>query len=106
MSADWIYDGELLLCRPNPVHRWYQFSDMRQDELLLFIEHDFADPDHPPVMHSAFADPRCPPGAVGRSSVEVRTFAFFGNEAQPRRRMTSRRTSPITLRAKVQASAA
>lgn len=77
LSADWIYDGELLLCRPNPAHRWYQFSDMRQDELLLFIEHDFSDPDHPPVMHSAFVDPRCPPGTAGRASVEVRTFAFF-----------------------------
>jgi hypothetical protein len=77
LSADWIYDGELLLCRPNPAHRWYQFSNMRQDELLLFIEHDFNDPAHPPVMHSAFADPHAPPGATGRASVEVRTFAFF-----------------------------
>jgi hypothetical protein len=77
LSADWIYNGELLLCRHNPAHRWYQFSDMRQDELLLFVEHDFADPGHPPVMHSAFADPRCPPGTAGRASVEVRTFAFF-----------------------------
>jgi hypothetical protein len=77
LSADWIIDDELLLCRPNPAHRWYQFSDMRRDELLLFIEHDFADPTRPPVMHSAFADPRCPPGAVGRASVEVRAFAFF-----------------------------
>ena len=76
-SPDLSYTGELLLCRPNVAHRWYQFSDMRRDELLLFVEHDFADPDHPPVMHSAFADPRCPPGAVGRASVEVRTFAFF-----------------------------
>jgi len=77
LSADWIIDDELLLCRPNPAHRWYQFSDMRQDELLLFIVHDFSDPAHPPVMHSAFVDPRCPPGAIGRASVEVRTFAFF-----------------------------
>ena len=77
LSADWIYDGELLLCRPNPSHRWYHFSDMRQDELLLFVEHDFSNPAHPPVMHSAFADARCPPGAVGRESVEVRAFAFF-----------------------------
>ncbi len=77
LSAEWIYDGELLLCRPNPAHRWYQFSDMRQDELLLFVEHDFSDPTHPPVMHSAFVDPRCPPGAIGRASIEVRTFAFF-----------------------------
>jgi hypothetical protein len=77
LSADWIYDGELLLCRANPAHRWYQYSDMRQDELLLFVEHDFADPARPPVMHSAFADPHCPPGTPGRASVEVRTFAFF-----------------------------
>jgi hypothetical protein len=71
------YGDELSLCRANPRHRWYQFSRMRQDELLLFVEHDFAEPDSPPVMHSAFADPGCPPGVAGRASVEVRTFAFF-----------------------------
>jgi hypothetical protein len=77
LSADWIINDELLLCRPDPAHRWYQFSDMRQDELLLFVEHDFADPAKPPVMHSAFVNPRCPPGTPGRASVEVRAFAFF-----------------------------
>jgi hypothetical protein len=71
------YAGELSLCRANPGHRWYQFSAMGQDELMLFVEHDFARPDRPPVMHSAFADPLCPPNAAGRASVEVRTFAFF-----------------------------
>jgi hypothetical protein len=71
------YAGTLSLCRANPRHRWYQFSAMRQDELLLFVEQDFADPARPPVMHSAFADPDCPPGVRGRASVEVRTFAFF-----------------------------
>lgn len=71
------YGDALSLCRANPRHRWYQVSAMRQDELLLFVEHDFADPARPPVMHSAFADPLCPPSAVGRASVEVRTFAFF-----------------------------
>jgi hypothetical protein len=71
------YADELSLCRADPRHRWYQFSSMRQDELLLFVEHDFARPNRPPVMHSAFADPYCPSSAVGRASVEVRTFAFF-----------------------------
>jgi hypothetical protein len=76
-SPDARYMSELLLCRANPDHRWYQFSAMGQDELLLFVEHDFAAPLSPPVMHAAFRDPHCPPGTAGRASVEVRLFAFF-----------------------------
>ena len=71
------YRGDLSLCRYNEGHRWYCFSDMSPDEVLLFLGFDFADDAPCGAMHSAFHDPGCPADAPGRSSVEVRMFAFF-----------------------------
>ncbi len=71
------YTGELSLCAYSPRHEWYCYKDMTPDEVLLFLGFDFSEPGRPGVMHSAFADPTCPKGAPGRSSVEVRVYAFF-----------------------------
>ena len=72
-----VYEGELSLCTFNERHRWYSYSDMRPDEVLLFLGFDFAEPHLCGTMHSAFRDPECPKGVPGRASVEVRVFAFF-----------------------------
>jgi hypothetical protein len=71
------YQDELSLCRYNPRHEWFNFSDMTPDEVLLFIGYDYANPGKCGAMHTAFRDPTCPPGVPGRASIEVRMFAFF-----------------------------
>ena len=68
---------EALLLKHNPAHRWYFFSDMSRDEVLVFKRHDtdLREPHH--VPHSAFSDPRVPAGCAPRASVEIRTIAYW-----------------------------
>jgi hypothetical protein len=68
---------EALLLRYSPAHRWYFFSDMTPDEVLVFKRHDtdLREPHH--VPHSAFSDPRVPAGCTPRASVEMRTIAYW-----------------------------
>ena len=69
------YEG--LVVRYNSRHRWSHFPDMNRDEVLVFKTHD-SDPAHPKhVPHAAFNDPTCPPGAVPRSSIEMRVIAYW-----------------------------
>lgn len=61
----------------NPEHRWYYFSGMTRDELLVFRTYD-SDPAAPQkVPHAAFDDPSCPAGVPTRMSVEARALAYF-----------------------------
>jgi hypothetical protein len=64
-------------CKPNDGQRWYYYSDMTPDEVLVFITYD----SHPsdgeifrPTMHSAVTIPGSE-GLQPRESVEVRFFA-------------------------------
>jgi hypothetical protein len=70
--------GEIYSLTYNPEHRWYYYPLMRSDEALLLKCYD-SDP-RPArfTAHSAIDDPRSPPDAPPRESVEVRTLAFFG----------------------------
>jgi hypothetical protein len=68
---------ESRICRYRPVHRWYYFSSMRADELLVFKGFDSADPGALNALHTAFDDPTAPADAVPRTSIEARFFAFF-----------------------------
>ena len=68
---------EYSMCRYNPGPRWYYFSNMRPDEVLVFKGYDF-DPRRPArLFHTAFDDPSAPPDAPPRASIEARAFAFF-----------------------------
>lgn len=73
----YAYTGELSLCAHSPRHEWYCYKDMSPDEVMLFLGFDFSEPGRTGTMHSAFRDPTCPPNVPGRSSVEVRVYAFF-----------------------------
>jgi hypothetical protein len=65
------------MCRYNPEHRWFYYSAMRADEVLVFKGYDF-DPESPSrLFHTAFDDPSAPVGTPPRASVEARAFAFF-----------------------------
>jgi hypothetical protein len=68
---------EYSMCHYNSGHRWFYYSNMRRDEILIFKGYDF-DPQKPSrLFHTAFDDPSAPPGTPPRSSVEARAFAFF-----------------------------
>lgn len=77
-----VYGGkpqsfEYSMCRYNPAHRWYYFSQMRIDEVLVFKGYDFDVTRPARLPHTAFDDPSAPPGCAPRASVEARAFAFF-----------------------------
>jgi hypothetical protein len=58
--------------------RWYYFSEMAADEVLLLKCFDSADDGRPRFSaHTAFDDPRAPRHARPRESIEIRTIAFY-----------------------------
>jgi len=65
------------VCRHNEAHRWYYFSNLTRDEVIVFKAFDSAVPDALNVAHTAFDDPDAPASAVPRSSIEARFVAFF-----------------------------
>jgi hypothetical protein len=60
----------------NPNHRWWYFSNMTRDEVILLKFHDSDDTKAIRVPHTAFHDPSFP-DANPRESIEVRTIAYF-----------------------------
>ncbi|MDG2004221.1 MAG: CmcJ/NvfI family oxidoreductase [Novosphingobium sp.] len=73
-------DGEVefftQLFHPRERHRWYYFSDMTPDEVLVFKSYDTDAARASFVPHCAFLDPNQPAGAV-RMSIEARIWAAF-----------------------------
>lgn len=62
----------------NPRHRWYYFSEMGADEVLLLKCFDSAEDGRARfTAHTAFDDPGAPRSARPRESIEIRTIAFF-----------------------------
>jgi len=68
---------EYSMCRYNPEHRWYYFSNLGRDEVIVFKGHDFDLTRPARLFHSAFDDPSVPADAPPRASIEARAFAFF-----------------------------
>lgn len=62
--------------RYSPAHRWWYFSNMRRDDVLLFKFFDSDRNRARRVPHTAFRD-RSFPDANARESIEVRTIAYF-----------------------------
>lgn len=62
--------------RYNPNHRWWYFSNMTRDEVLLFKFHDSDRSRAWRVPHTAFHDTSFP-DARQRESIEFRTMAYF-----------------------------
>ena len=60
----------------NPGHRWWYFSNMTRDEVLLLVFHDSRRVKPWRVPHTAFRD-RSRPQAHPRESVEFRSVAYF-----------------------------
>lgn len=60
----------------SPDHRWWYFSNMTRDEVVLLKFHDSDATRALRTPHTAFRDTSFP-GAKPRESIEFRTFAFF-----------------------------
>jgi hypothetical protein len=67
---------EVRLCNYEPQHRWYYFSDMRPDELLIFKGYDSDDPQSASGAHVAFDNPLTD-APNGRISIEARYIIFW-----------------------------
>lgn len=60
----------------NPTQQWFYWSGMDNDERLILKCTDSAAGVAKHAFHSAFVDPRAPPDAKPRESIEVRTLVF------------------------------
>ncbi|MBV8805990.1 MAG: hypothetical protein JO042_13110 [Sinobacteraceae bacterium] len=60
----------------SPHHRWWYFSNMSRDEVLLFKFYDSDQTGAWRTPHTAFHDPSFP-DARTRESIELRVFAYF-----------------------------
>jgi hypothetical protein len=61
----------------NPDHRWYYYSNMGTDEVLLMKQLDARAGRAPLCPHTSFIDPSVGDDAPPRRSVEVRLLAVF-----------------------------
>lgn len=80
VPSDLVYPhriGETYSVTYRPSHRWYYFSQMRPDEVLLLKCYDSATDGRARFApHTAFTDPTTPPDAPPRESIELRTLVF------------------------------
>jgi hypothetical protein len=60
----------------NPNHRWWYFSNMTREEIVLLKFHDSDSTRALRTPHTAFRDPSFPDAKI-RESIEFRTFAYF-----------------------------
>lgn len=78
--------GETLGVSANPAHRFFYAPDMQPDEVLLLKCYDSHGEGEAPngrpglavgSPHTAFVDPKTPPDALPRQSIEVRCLVFY-----------------------------
>jgi len=85
IASDLVYPhvrGETSSVEFNPEHRWYYFSEMQADEVLLIRVHDSAEDGRARLsFHTSFENPAAPPDAPPRESIEVRALVFFPPDA-------------------------
>jgi len=74
-NVGWTF--EAMIFRYNPAHRWVFFSDMTQDEVLVFKRYDTNRSRPWFVPHTAFEDPSAPADAEPRASIEMRTISYW-----------------------------
>jgi hypothetical protein len=70
-------ENEVAFQRFSARHRWYWYSKLGPDRLLVFCGFDSDASTPSMVSHSAFANSECPADAPPRVSVECRCFAFW-----------------------------
>ena len=82
VATDLLYPnhtGETFSVTYNPAHRWYYWSEMRPDEVLLLKCYDSLTDGRTRLSpHSAFVDPRVGDDVPPRQSIELRALIFGG----------------------------
>lgn len=82
VATDLLYPnhtGETYSVTYNPAHRWYYWSEMQPDEVLLLKCYDsLLDGRTRLSPHSAFVDPRVDDTVPPRQSIELRALVFGG----------------------------
>src|SRR6266436_1763049 len=62
----------------SPTHRWYYFPRMERNEAVLLKCYDSKDDGRARfTAHTSFDDPKSPPNAAPRESIEVRALVFW-----------------------------
>ena len=61
----------------DPDDRWYYFSNMKEDEVLIFKGYDSKFNDNQNILHTSFDNTPKYPNASPRESIEARFFAFW-----------------------------
>lgn len=76
--TDTDHIGEIFALRKNQQQRWFYFSDMTEDEIVLIKGYDtLKDGVARFTPHTAFEYKDQDPQAPARESIETRTFAFY-----------------------------
>ena len=82
VATDLLYPdrtGETYSVTYNPAHRWYYWSGMQPDEVLLLKCYDSAEDGRTRLSpHTAFVDPRVGDDVPPRQSIELRALVFGG----------------------------
>ena len=63
--------------RFNPAHRWFYYSDMTPDEVLVFKRYDTDAAKARFAPHTAFTDPTVGKESTPRASIEMRTISYW-----------------------------
>jgi len=72
------HTGEISLATHNPKHKWFYYSDMNPDEVLIFKTFDSDNGGRVPyAIHTAIDISERFPDAVPRESIETRAFVFY-----------------------------
>jgi len=83
IASDLVYDhvrGETSSVEYRDGHRWYYFSEMQPDEVVLIRVHDSASDGRARLsFHTSFDNPLAT-GAPPRESIEVRSLVFFPSD--------------------------
>jgi hypothetical protein len=81
VASDLVYRdkvGETYSVVHNPEHRWFYYPRLTPAEVLLLKIYDSrTDGTARLTAHTAFDDPRSPPLALPRRSIELRTLVFW-----------------------------
>jgi hypothetical protein len=82
--SDLVYPhrvGETYSVTYRPSHRWFYFPNMRTDEALLLKCYDSKQDCRARfAAHTAFNDPKTPPDAPPRESIELRALVFHSTK--------------------------
>lgn len=89
-QKDTLAIGGDVFASHNPKHRWWYFSRMRTDEVLVFMGHKFPEGRESPhpggsgaqSPHTSVRDPSTPTDAPDRRSVETRVLAAFPKKSR------------------------